>query len=475
MCLKCSLKLSSLTVLYSLVLYTCNIMAASDEMKSHIRELIDMSQTARRVATMHKLLNYLVEHKVASKMRVPPRMVVVHRHNRDSYGLNWKDVHGLCDDLVDVGFVDEKAMAILVEVTDEDLEFNRVLFEEADGNLGNLEVSMVRFASLGGSHSTFVLRIILDEVLHQGNQDVCIDGRLSMAKLREKDASLAKACGEGLMSYVLPKWIIEEFPELAQLLQSSANTEISKGEHELQVLRRIHTFSVVSQQKNDGRPDFADVKKQTLASKPVCAAAVPHMYVFALRAAGGQDGQLLKETEALVRANAPSSSKVGGDIFKELANDMTFTNGEQALTIRHGLLARAYIHGDVGKAEAKRLFGKEVQVKAVAADKIMCQLRTRLHSGIIPTNKMLEAKTKFGYANMWASSLVIGIKFPKDDPQRFTKVEAIAHEFILALSTLSATIIKSDWLVHAENPEQKSEISSLAKVDLTLDVAYMIS
>jgi hypothetical protein len=204
------------------------------------------------------------------------------------------------------------------------------------------------------------------------------------------------------------------------------------------------------------------------------------MFQFVMKASGGKDGHLLKETESLCRTHAPATRKVGGDTYKELSHDMKHAGGEQALSIRHGLLSRAYIYGDVTPSDTKKLFTKDVQAKAVHADAILCKLRALVNA--MPADETKQAaKSAFGFASMWASSLAIGLKLPDQGKHAckvaFKSVEAIAHNFIelLNVSVPAHAQIKSEWEDHAHKDVSKAKAESKCSEQVTLTLSCVLN
>ena len=127
-------------------------------------------------------------------------------------------------------------------------------------------------------------------------QDVCIQGKLSKATLKEKDPTFFEAVENGVTWEVVPSFIAKEFPQLADIIQQSGNASLNRGENELQMLRRLHNLFM--QKHSNGEPvDFQAIKQRALAAKPPFAASLAHMWAFALKFSGGSKAPLLLETE----------------------------------------------------------------------------------------------------------------------------------------------------------------------------------
>ena len=249
----------------------------SRALSTRIKELIELATTGGKlVVAVVQIMEELENAGLVYRLTIPPKLVLVHRRNRDGMGVGYIDVHLLCDDLMDIGFDPSKPDPICVEIAPEDKKFNKQLIENADGKLGPADqgtIDMAKFASLSASHCNFCLRLITDEAEHEGSQGLCKDGRLSPAMCQYESPGLYKASKEGLLWRVIRLEAVLEFPDLPDLVQAAKNTDPSRGERDLQILRRVH--NLVSAQVFHGKqPDYNVVKKAALRSKPACAAAL---------------------------------------------------------------------------------------------------------------------------------------------------------------------------------------------------------
>ena len=137
-------------------------------------------------------------------------------------GVSPQEVHGLLDDILDHGFVKSKVQAVGIEIEDdEQRRWNNSFIASAGGALGKPDVEQIKVLSVCGSHTSIILRVFFDAVEHQGNPDVCIQGRLSMA--------FFEAVENGVMWEVVPSFIAKEFPQLADIIQQSGNASLNRG------------------------------------------------------------------------------------------------------------------------------------------------------------------------------------------------------------------------------------------------------
>eukprot|EP00435_Cladocopium_sp_Y103_P017255 s3914_g4.t1 len=300
-------------------------MAIPAEVVNNVKGILkDATEGERFVKCVHAALKALEESGHFYKLVIHCRHVACHPMNRDGSGINGVDVHALLDDIVDAGYVADRVSAIAVEVADNgELVWNHTLVSQHGGQLGSLDMDKIKVLSLAGSHTNFVMRLFDQEVEHQ-NEKVCANGKLSLEMLQRHDPQWHQAVVSGYQWRVLSKHVTTQLPELLTMVQRMGNATLTRGEHELQLLRRLHSIWV--HQSQVGHPDYQKVKK--LASPGVAAPllkSMPHLFSFALKASGGITPWLLQETEAFVRAHASSTKILGSDLWQALSQDVKGT------------------------------------------------------------------------------------------------------------------------------------------------------
>ena len=234
---------------------------------STINVLIDRALSGTSmVKSAEGILTLLRKEQVLLQLRLTPKMVGVHPRNRDGVGVAVREVHSLLADILDTGLVPSLVSALAFEVTGpEELEFNRKLIEPAGGQLGVADVAQMRYLSVCGSHTNFVLRLFVDSVEHSQNQQVTVNGRLSQDALRLADTAFFQAVQEGVVWEIIPSWIALQFPRLPEILQQVGNTSLNRGESEMQMLQRLHSMCVEHIKRGKGesrRGEAAGVGKQ---------------------------------------------------------------------------------------------------------------------------------------------------------------------------------------------------------------------
>lgn len=261
-----------------------------------------MENMKKQPGGVAKLITQLKSAGLAWDTQIRCGQVVVHPSNRNGSGLSVHHVREMVETLSDLGYDEALCKNICVEIPpdqlDEVLRFNKNLVAEANGSLADIEEQSVRFASISGTHTNCALRSIAAGCVHE-NGSLCVDGKLSLAKVREKSAELAKAVEMGQTWTVVSQQAVAKFgPALCSVLQSAANASnhIAAGESELQLARKIlETYKACSGDKKE--VTWSTISKQVLATKPPHAASGPWLFLFLMHFGGGLDGNLIIGTE----------------------------------------------------------------------------------------------------------------------------------------------------------------------------------
>ena len=197
------------------------------------------------------------------------------------------------------------------------------------------------------------------------------------------------------------------------------------------MLRRIHSLYV---QASD--PDFQLIKKQALASKPQCAASVPAMYQFLLKASGGKDGTLLAETERFVQQHGQPGRRLGPDLWQVLAEDGRAKLSGHALgRFRHALVRMQCIRQCCGKDVAKKMFSQENASKVLEAEAAMAELRAltrHVSAQLLDDPRVFVALC---LSDIALAAWAIGLRLP--NKKKYDSSRAICHDFVLLLRNIT--------------------------------------
>ncbi|CAE6971307.1 unnamed protein product [Symbiodinium sp. CCMP2592] len=389
----------------------------------------------RLVKTVHAAISQLESQGHVYTMQLQPTMVGISSQNRDGSGINPVDVHDLLGDIVQAGWLDARVQAIAHEPTgQEDIDWNVRLFQSMHDRCGPLEPTMIKALSLAGSHTNSVLRCFHYEVMHEGDETVCHDGRLSMELLRKHDPDFARAVREGVVWKILSKHVAAQLPQLLGLVQRMGNATLHRGEHELQLMRRLHQTWV--QMSSQGSVDVLALKSKVTTGKSVHGKSMPHLYSFVLKTAGGTDPFLL------------STRSLGPGFWEKVSADVKGSN--QFPRFRHAMVKLAYCKEAVGSAECKKMLHKDSTASVKEADTIMSTWRklvTALPDGAELLMKP-EVQTCLSYGDMSLAAFTLNVMLPGEDLKKYKTSQSLAHDLVLILEGILKTDLNGPWAAH---------------------------
>lgn len=419
------------------------------------------------VSACKQLLATLVDAKIAYRLTIPCLLVGVHPTNRDGYGVNAMDVHALMDDIFSIGWDSSKVSALCVELSSHDeqaiKQFNQKLVRESNGLLAPDHIEQMKYSSLWGGHTNQILRAIKCGICH-ASQDMCIDGHLDAQKVQKHDPEFGAAVMDGVQWLVIPGWLLQQHPSLATFLQSAGNApgQVSKPEHEMQMLRKIHNCCMELRTNSpQGRVPFEQVKARVLKSKPPCSASLPGMFSFVVRHGGGGGAVLLMETESFVRSHSESMVSLSPQLWEALAADIKAHN--QVSLFRHAVLKALYML-DGGRflhiADVKKLGAKENVSKVIVADGLTQEVREIARTNNIQHEIFVDV---MGTMDIEMVLFTFGKRHKM--VQSFSSMASVAHNAIMALNHKAGVQIESPWKDAAQNKAQGSDTPQLPTAD----------
>ncbi|CAE7237111.1 unnamed protein product [Symbiodinium sp. CCMP2592] len=354
-------------------------------------------------------------------------------------------------------FLEQRVHAVGVEPRDgEEIVWNTAFFQAAHGMLGHFDPSAIKCLSLAGSHTNCVLRILGQEILHDGDESICHDGKLNLELLRKKDEAFYRAATHGVNWKVLRKEAAMHLPHLLSMIQRTGNATMQRQEHELQLMRRLHRLWV-TESTHTKHVDFLSIKKKVTTGKTVHFKALPNLYTFALKHAGGRTPFLMDETEAFVRRHSPSTRSLGAEFWEKISMEVKGTN--QFSRARHALVKLAYAKEVAQAGDAKRMMHKDMLTEVRAADLIMYQWR-QLVEGLSKGKDLLaspELITALNFADMHLIGFLL--KLPVDVKQYSSK-EALAHDAVVIMRGICGQHVDSPWEAHALQQKVAEDTSS---------------
>ncbi|CAJ1412726.1 unnamed protein product [Effrenium voratum] len=425
-------------------------MVLTDDVKQSIGQLLAKAEAGDGlVKAGEQVLELLRGCNVVQRMRLPPKAVGIHPSNRDGLGINALDVHSLINDVLEVGFVPSLVHAVATEIDGrEQRQWNEDLVASAGGALGVLEGDSLRAVSLCGGHTNFMLRCFLDGVQHEEGP-VTLNGKLSLEALQKTDPCFHQAAVQGVEWDLVPLQVLREWPQLADVIQRAGNAQLNRGEHELQVLRRLHTLYMAASAR--GPVDFLEVKKKALASKPACASSIPAMYSLALKNSGGAKAAYLGETERFVRANAVSGKPLGDDLWMCLSQDRK--SGQQCPRFLHGILKTAYVRRNVQASDVKKAFSnKSIVPKVLEAEQLMNEVRALLKNAGEKWLSDFNCEKALGFFDIALVSYTLNLRY-KDD-KAYKTMDGAAHDVVQILQGFTQSSMPCRWEADPEEPQK---------------------
>jgi hypothetical protein len=256
---------------------------------------------------------------------ISPNQVGFDPSNRDGEGGNAQHVFVLCGDIFDVGWSPEAtshATCVETPPNDRTVEIFNQKFSAGNG-MPVVRNDSIRFGSVSGSHTNYVLRCVAGGVATT-RADMCDSkGCFCLAVIGRKDPNFVKAAEQGLKWRVF-RWEVRlMWPRALQVIQSARNVTAAtcRPESEMQGLCQLHSLAAVAMARGD-KPDWHQIKRAVVRSKPSWADISDDMIVFVAAKSGGEHGTFLKAMTRFFRIFVDSSlrSSLPGGLYSVLAD-----------------------------------------------------------------------------------------------------------------------------------------------------------
>ena len=234
---------------------------------------------------------------------------------------------------------------------------------------------------------------------------------------------------------------------MAFVLQAAGNAagQVSQGESELQLMRRVHNACKYEHALSGSNVDFNKVRSRVLASSQTHAESIPFIYGFVLKFCGGHGAELLLESEAYIRHHSVPNRRLGQSFFQALSLDTKGSVSDMNARVRHALLKLACLPDEnVSKSDISRLVqanDKAIQAKVKEADNIMTEMRVHLQQHKV-FEQCLDLVHQF---DMDAVRLLLGRRIGR----KYLSVGGVAHDFLLHVSVVAGVRVPSRLEVEA--------------------------
>jgi len=311
---------------------TASVQARVESVRAEVESLMhaasDTGKGGQLVQAADRIMEQLKRAGLAYTQRIHSEHVGVHPANRYGQGVQPSEVHGLMEDIINLGWSWAKvAQATCIEVPAGPLHgeyerFNQDLAAGSDGQLAPVQPGALRYLSLSAGHTNQGLRAAHFGVKSESTQ-LADNGHMCWRKIQSRDPEMGKAISEGLNWTTLARQVEEAFPGLVGMLQEALNAsdQVHRSESELEVTLKIHQLAM-SQVRSKGEVDWPAVVAAAGRSKPQCSSDIPQLAAFAQMVCGGTDAQLLKGLMCFVKS-LKTKRTVRGEVFNALAQTTT--------------------------------------------------------------------------------------------------------------------------------------------------------
>ena len=346
------------------------------------------------VSSINRVFTILRSHKLMLEQQIEPSFIGIHCMNRDGHGIAWKDAERLLEAILDVGF---DAGSVIQPTCSERVPgdstahvFNERISQESRGRVPSIPDQHLKYLSLSCSHLNTTLRMIAAGSTCSKELSCSENGTISMHKVENKDPTYAAYARSGLRWNVISHHVMQQWPDLAQLIQAALNTgsAVAKEEHEMQILLRI------AAKLSAGPCQWDHVKQDLQRSKPRCMQAMPYMFTFCVL----YGSTLLERTSRIVAsANAPRRG-LGPEFYDALSQQPKPKDSDPFIFFRHALLACAYTTPAeklISASDARKLAAKGSHDGISQANSLMKEIQSMVAS-LVPKTQLASIAPLIG-------------------------------------------------------------------------------
>ena len=350
-------------------------MASFHQLPADLKALALQAVQTQAAGLVEKLMDDLVKAGIAHRARVPCTKLVVARCNRGGYGINAFDVQDNTSDIASTHWYDKLFKGVCTEIEadefDDVIAFNSEQVAAANGVLAPVEPFKAIYQTLCGGHTTQGMKAVAAGCLHW-DEELCIDGHLSMTMVEQKSPSYAEAIRSGAEYTIVPYWVLKQHPGLDNAIQAAGNVHqnIAKAINDAQMLQRVH--AMIHQKSS-----FEQVKLEFKKTRPKNLEALPGMYNFIRKF---PDSNMVQGLIKYVKA-ANVNRKVCDAAYDALQGD--YKGIDQASIIRFGVLAALYVDdkADLLNATAIKGFGGDKKLQGtIECNKILKDFYDKIHA-----------------------------------------------------------------------------------------------
>jgi hypothetical protein len=265
-------------------------------------------------------------------IRIPSSQVCVHRDNRYGFGVMVKRSHKLGRKILKIGFLWEAcSLCVCIQEPDtkENARFTIKLQAKSDGFAKQKEHEITH-ASLGGGHLNQLLNCVMQGVPCE-YESLCIDGKMSLAKIVAKDTKFGDAISNGLSWCVLHKDCDALYPGLCNLIQRQRNAiaQNHSSEGVAELLAEVQKLATEMQDDDtlNIEPNWQVIEQIVLQSEPPRPEEVPTICQFVQKFGGGKNGQYVKMMIEFMACCVPDDREIAASFLRAF-NDLKLQEHE---------------------------------------------------------------------------------------------------------------------------------------------------
>ena len=179
---------------------------------------------AQLVYLVDEIIKHLFNLQSAYVKSFHPKQVGIHSANRDGMGVVEESVHGILVDIHEDGFVwsaVEAACCFEDQPSHVHGQFTADICN-SEPSLATFDVNDIKVVSVACTHTNQALAAATDGVPTE-HESIAFEGRISRAKLSEKNENMKTALTDGLKWVVIKADIDIRYPRLAEIIQRAKN------------------------------------------------------------------------------------------------------------------------------------------------------------------------------------------------------------------------------------------------------------
>ena len=382
---------------------------------------------SKLASSIEWVLTVLEREGLAYRVRLSPKVVGVHPKNRGGWGVSPSGSQALGDKITAMGFVLKEtwhAVCIEDDTHGTSMNFTQSMFDTSDGLLGQTAVD-VKYGSVSCSHTNQWLNAVLAGARSEFD-NMTVGGKLSYAKLADRDPALKDALDNGLTWLVIRAKAVAMFEALPQLIQAAKNATGATHQKEdaFQTLHQLQSMaaSMAATQTIDW-----DLIKRVVGVRTQCNVDdLNPLVAFAQKFGGGATTAFVDDLARFHKLYVPPGRIVPNTTWQALA-DLRITVSDLSPYVVYGVVkCQASCHKDKCDGHVcKYISASEINTLATSrkdamlkAEKCLSECRFLAKTAATPPEVTSKA---LGRLDVLMVRIVLDKKLDGDDMSEITK------------------------------------------------------